>query len=125
MTAAEHNRAEALRAAEVLAMHAPKLKQRPRAFEPSFFSPFSGMVQTALHRLGMTPEERAAHEQPRYQRLQARRQRRAARLAAVQASQETWRLLALKADIMGWLGHVRWDEEGCYIFCTAVSIVLE
>jgi hypothetical protein len=26
---------------------------------------------------------------------------------------------------MGWLGHVRWDEEGCYIFCTAVSIVLE
>ncbi len=37
----------------------------------------------------MTPDERSAQEQLRLERLQAQRQSREARLAAVQASQQT------------------------------------
>ncbi len=85
--AAEGKRAAANRAAEVLATHAPKLLLRREALEYWDFTGYGGMVQRALHWLGMTPAERAAHEEQRRRRLLAQREQRAANKDTTQLSQ--------------------------------------
>ncbi len=55
MAAAKRERAAGNHAADELARHVPKLLLRRHALEYTVFTYFGGMVQHALHRLGMTP----------------------------------------------------------------------
>ncbi len=84
---ANQMREEAQSVAAQLAAHAPKLPQSLRGLWYTSYTLFGIMVQRAMHLLGMTPAQRAAHEERRRRMLEKLRHRRAVIRAAIEATQ--------------------------------------